>query len=109
MQIPIRTIVLGLLLAFSEMAVGAQSIAPEAALPANAATKQQSLPLEFALRPAAAPQPTTAMDLTLRPAAATQSTPIDLALRPVAAAPPSGPIDDLTLQSASEEVKRVAR
>ena len=75
MQIPIRTIVLGLLFAFTATSVRAQPKAPEVTPPIN---------------PAATPQ-STPMDLVLHPATAPQSAPIDL------------------LQSASEEVKRVAR
>ena len=91
MQIPIRTIVPGLLLAFSAMAVRAQPEAPEATLPINPAATQQSTPIDLALHPAAAPQ-LTPIDLAQHPAAASQSGPIDLAL-----------------QSAAAEVERVAR
>jgi hypothetical protein len=106
MQIPYRTIVLSLLLAFCATAVRAQPKAPEATAPINPAATQQSTPIDLTLPPAAAPQ-STPIDLKLHPAAATQSTPIDLKLHP-AAAPQFG-ATDVTLQSASEEVKRVAR
>ncbi len=75
MQIPIRTIVPCLLLAFSATAAGAQPKLAEAVLPASPVATQLSTPL----------------DLTLNPVAVPQSVPVDL------------------LQSASEEVKRVAR
>lgn len=76
MNIPTRTIVLGLVLGLTATAVRAQTKAAETTPPINAATTPHSTP----------------MDLTLRPAAALPSTSVDLAL-----------------QSASEEVKRVAR
>lgn len=64
-QIPIRPIVLGSLLAFSAMAVRAQPKGPEAPLP---------------ILPAATPQ-STPIDLALHPAAVAQSAPIDLPLQ----------------------------
>lgn len=75
MQIPIRPIALGLMLAFPATAAHAQQKAPQAVAPINAVAT-----------PLAAPG--------------------ELWMRPVAAAP-SAPVD--VLQSASEEVKRVAR
>jgi hypothetical protein len=54
MQTPFRTIVLGLLLAFSAMAVRAQSKAPEATLPIHPAATQQSTPIDLALQSASA-------------------------------------------------------
>ena len=69
MQIPIRTIVPGLLLAFSAMAVSAQSNSPEAALPVRPATTQQATPVDLALHPATAPQ-STPIDLALQSASA---------------------------------------
>ena len=121
MQNPTRTIVPGLLLAFSAMAVHAQPKTPEATPPIDPAATQQSTPIDLALHPVAAPQ-SNPIDLTLHPVAAPQSTPIDLTMHPVAA-PLPGPIDlaklpaaaplsgsgDLVLLSASAEVKRVAR
>ncbi len=136
MQIPIRTIVLGLLITFSAVAVRAQTKAPETTPPINPAATQPSTPLNLALPPAAT-QPSAPIDLALPPAAtqsnpivpapqpaptqqstpiapalqptATQpATPVDLSLHPAAVSPQSGPIDDLALQSASAEVKRVA-
>lgn len=106
MQIPIRPIVLGLLLAFSATAVRAQSNAPKAPLPMYPAATPQSTPLDLALHPAATPQ-STPFDLALHPAATPQSAPLDLALHPVAA-PQSAPLD-LALLSASAELQRVAR
>lgn len=81
MQIPTRTIALGLLFAFTATAVSAQATAPEAALPVNPAATPQSTHVDLALNPATA----------LQPATAPQPAPVDL------------------LQSASDEVKRVAR
>lgn len=69
MQIPIGTIVLGLLLAFSAMAVRAQPKAPEATLPINPAATQQATPIDLAMHPAAAPQPGR-IDLALQSASA---------------------------------------
>jgi len=76
MQIPTRTIVLGLLLAFSAMDASAQSNVLGATHPIDPAATQLSTPIDPVMRPATAPQ----------------SAAIDLAL-----------------QSASAEVKRVAR
>ena len=75
MHLSTRTIVTGLMLAFSASNVWAQARAPEAAVPLPPATAQASASLEPQLPPAAAPQ-----------------------LAPTDA-----------LQSASDEVKRVAR
>lgn len=121
MQIPIRTIVLGSLLAFSAMAVRAQAISLETTPPIDPAATQQSTPIDLTLPPAAASQ-STPIDLTLPPAAAPQSTPVNVALPPAAApqstpnnlalppaaAPQLSPVD-LALQSASAEVKSVAK
>ena len=92
MQMPIRAIVLGSLIASTATAVHAQSNAPQVTLPIKAAATQQSSPL----------------DLALSPEAAQQSIPIDLSLHPAAsAAPQVGPID--SLQVASAEVNSVTR
>gem|GEM_PF-509739 len=127
---------MGMLLAFSAMTVRAQQKAPSAPLPTKAAATQQSTPIDFALHAASAPQlgpidlttyPAAAplfgpIDLTPHPATAPPLGPIDLTLHP-ATAPPLGPIDltlhptttpqsdpnDPSLQSASDEVKGVAR
>jgi hypothetical protein len=125
MQFPIRTTVLGLLLAGNAVAVHAQSKSPEATLPAGPAPTQQPAPINLSLLPASASQP-AAIDLSLPPAAAAPAAAPAMAAQkavgqPVApqvgagqaatvpaATAPTGPIDDLTLQSASEEVKRVA-
>jgi len=121
MQSPIRTIVLGLLVACSATTVGARSKAPEAAPPIKPAETQRSTPLDLSVHPAGTQQ-TTPLDLSLDPATAAQSTPNNLGMQPAstqqstpvglalppAAAPQSGPSDS-TLQSASDEVKRVAR
>lgn len=90
MRIQTRTIVPGLLLTFGAMAANAQPKAPEAAP---------------AVSPAAT-QPSTPIDLSLPSLVTPPSAPIDLSL-PSLATPPSAPVD--LLQSASEEVKRVAR
>jgi hypothetical protein len=138
MHIPIRTVVvLGSLLA-SAVAVHAHAKAPEATLPTDPATTQQSTAIDLAiqppataqpnqidltLHPAATQQPTlvdlaiqppataqpTPIDLTLHPAATPQPTPIDLTMHPEAeAAPPPSPLD-LALPTASAELKQVAR
>ena len=103
MQAPIRTIVPCLLLAFAASPVCAQSNAPEPVPPVAPAATQQATPIDLSVHPAAAP-PTAPLDLALHPAATPQTAPIDLALHPAVIAPPV----DL-LQSASEDVKRVAR
>jgi hypothetical protein len=136
MQIPIRTIVLGLLLAFSAMAVRAQPKAAEATLPINPAATQQSTPIDLTLH-SATTQPSSPIDFAAPPATTQQSTPIDFTLYP-ATMQPSSPIDlaappattqqstpigpaphpattpqwysaDVAMQSESEEIKRVAR
>ena len=106
MQIPTRTIALGLLIACAATPVRAQPKAPETKPPVIAAGVVQSTPIDLALRPVATPQPAL-IDLALRPVATPQPALIDPALRPMAT-PPSNPAD-LSLQSASEEVKRVVR
>ena len=73
------------------MTVGARTTGPETAPPAGSAAAQASTPI----------------DLSLAPAATQQSTSINIA-PPPAVATQSGPTV-LTLQSASAEVKRVAR
>jgi len=105
-QIPIRTIVSGLLLACSATAVRAHPNAPEAAPPIAPAATQQSTPLDLGLSPAAAPQPDP-LDLAMKPAATQHSIPLDLGSSPAAAPQPGPP--DLALQSASAEVKQLAR
>ena len=99
MQSSIRTIVPGLLLAFSATSVGAS---PEAAVaPAPGAAKAPpSAPIDLS----AATKPTTSLDLTLPPAAATPAAPLDPALLPAVAAP-AAPVDPL--HAAPAEVKEV--
>ena len=121
MQTPIRTIVLGLSLVFSTMAVGAQSKAPEATQPINPAATQPSSPIDLSLHSATA-QPSSLDDLATPLATSQQSTPIDLATPPAATqqSTPVGPAAhqattqqwysaDVAMQSASDEIKRVAR
>lgn len=105
MQIPIRTIVLGLLLAFGATAVRAHPKAPEAALPINPAATPQATPFNLALPPAATQQ-SNPFDLALPPVASPRLAPLDLGLH-LAVEPQLGPVD--SLQSASAEVKSVAR
>ena len=105
MQIPIRTIVLGLLLAFGATAVRAYPKAPEAASPINPAATPQSTPFNLALPPAATQQ-SNPFDLALPPVASPRLAPLDLGLH-LAVEPQLGPVDPL--QSASAEVKSVAR
>jgi hypothetical protein len=120
MQIPIRTIAVGLLFAFGAAAVSAQTKVPEATPPISSAATQPSTPLDLSLHPPAT-QPSAPLDLSLHPAATEPSTPIDLAVHPATTQPPT-PLDLATqpavaaqlapidpLQSASAEVKRVAR
>jgi hypothetical protein len=95
MDMPIRTIVPGLLLAFSAMAVRAQDKAPEATPPTKPAATQPSTPIDLSLHPAAT-QAAPPIDLSIRPAAIPPSTPIDLSIHP-AAAPPSTPINLSTI------------
>ncbi len=106
MQISIRPNVLGLLLAFSAMAVRAQPKSPEAPPPINPGETPQSIPLDLTLHPTG-PLPSTPLDLTPHPTATSQSSPLDRALNSFEA-PQSAPTD-LTLLSASAEVQRVAR
>ena len=89
------------------MAARAQSKAPPSTLPPGPAAAQQSTPLDLALRPAATAQSIPQSTPQSTSPSTVQSTPIDLALHPLASAP-SGPVA-LTLDSASEEVKRVSR
>ena len=102
MQTPIRTIVPGLLLAFSASAVHA---GPEAAVePVSAAsTAQPAKPIDLA-PPAASTMPASKLDLTLPPADATTAAPIGPALSPALAAP-AAPVDPL--QAAPTAVKEV--
>jgi hypothetical protein len=93
MQIPLRTIVPGLLLAFSAMPVRAQSTAPEAP-PIAPATTQQSTPINLSLPPATT-RPSTAVDLTL------PSAPVNLSLPP-ATTQPTTPIDPALLRAAAQ-------
>lgn len=106
MQIQIRTIVSGLLLAFSATAVRADPNAPDTAPPIAPAATQQSTPLDLGLSPAAAPQPDP-LDLTMKPAATRQSIPLDLGS--ISAAAPQPGLPDLALPSASAEVKQLVR
>ena len=102
MQSSIRTIVPGLLLAFSATAVHASPKA--AAAPATgAAPVQATKPIDVATR-TAAPKPAAPLDLTLPPPPATPAAPIDPALAP-ADALPAAPVDPL--QAAPNEVKEV--
>jgi hypothetical protein len=135
MQTPIRTIVLGLPLAFSAMAVSAQPKAAEATLPTSTAATQSSSPIDLSLHPGAtqssspidlavppattqlsnaidlavppATQPSSAIDLSLHPATTQPSTPI--APPPYLTTTPQWYSADVAMQSESEEVKRVAR
>ena len=102
MQTSIRSIVPGLLLAFSVTSVHAT---PEAAAaPATGtATKQPSAPIASAAQPAAT-KAKVPLDLTLPPAAATPAAPLDPALLPAVAAP-AAPVDPL--QAAPPQVKEV--
>ena len=117
MQSSMRTIVPGLLLAFSATAAHA---GPEAAVaPATgAATGQLSKPIDLAAH-STATKPATPLDLTLPRAAATPASALDLTLPP-ASAMPAAPVDPLLppgvtapvapvdpLQTASAEVKEV--
>jgi hypothetical protein len=106
LQIPFRTIVLGLIFAFNATAVCARSKTPEATPPTNPAAMQPSTPIDLTLHPAAT-QPSTPIDLTLPPAATQQSPPISLA--PATTAALQSGATDLALRSASAEVNRVAR
>ena len=69
MQIPIRTIVLGLLFAFSAKAAVAQPTAPEATPRINPATTRPSTLIDPAMRPAETPQ-SVSIDLALQSASA---------------------------------------
>lgn len=91
MQVSIQTIALGALFSLTGTAVRAQPNAPEAPAPVNAVAAPQLPP----------------MDLSLHPATAQPPLPIAPAPHPATALPPTSV--DLALQSASEEVKRVAR
>ena len=95
MQIPIRPLVLGLLLASSATAARAHPKAPAAAPPAAA---PQSAPIDLALYPAAT-SPSIPIDPTLRPAAALQSTPTDFLLHPTAT--PQWPLIEPALHPAA--------
>jgi hypothetical protein len=110
MHLPNRTIALGVLLAFNAVAVHAQPKAAEAKPPVTAATAPQAMPLDLSLRPETGvplPQPVP-LGPALGPAAgASQANAFGLTAQPPATALPSGPVD--VLQSASDEVKRVAR
>jgi len=134
MQTPIRIIVPGLLLAFSAMAVRAQSNSPEAAPTVGPAAAQPSTPLNLSppasppsaplnlSPPMAASPPSAPLNLSPPMAASPPSAPLNLAT-PATAAPPSAPLNlatpaaaapaavpaEVALQSASAEVKRVAR
>ena len=100
MQMPIRTLVLGLLLAFGATAASAQPKAPEAT-PIDPTATQLSTPQ------ASTQTDPSMMHLAMHPAVEPQSIPIDPAMHP-AVASQSVPIDS-ALQSASAEVQRVAR
>jgi len=92
MQTPIRTIVPGLLLAFSATAIHASP--KTAAAPATgAATGQPSTPMDVLAAHLAATKPTAPLDLTLAPAGATPAAFVG---------PPADP-----LQAAPAEVKEV--
>jgi hypothetical protein len=105
MQIPIRTIALGVLFACSATPVHAESKAPASAPPTPPATTPLPAPLNLALPANATPQRGT-LESGLRPPVGPLSGPLVPALQQMAAKP-SGPTDPL--QSASEEVRRVAR
>jgi hypothetical protein len=122
MQITIRTMVLGSLLACGATTVQAQAKAPDAAPPVAPSPTPPATSIDLSLQPVAAPSSAPArLDLSLKPAAAPVSSRLDLSLEP-AAAPASTPVAaslppaavtrpapvDL-LQSASAEVKQVAR
>lgn len=104
MQTPIRTIVPGLLIAFSATAVHAS---PEAsAAPAiGAATEQPSTPIDLAAH-SAATKPTAPLDPTLPPAVATPGAGIGPALPP-AVSVPAVPVDPL--HAAPAQVRDVVR
>ena len=114
--------VLGSLLACGATTVQAQAKVPDAASPVAPSPTPLATPIDLSLQPVAAPSSAPArLDLSLKPAAAPVSSRLDLSLEP-AAAPASTPVAaslppaavtrpapvDL-LQSASAEVKQVAR
>jgi hypothetical protein len=102
MHSPIRTIVPGLLLAFSASAVHA---GPEAAAApvSTASTAPPAKPIDLAVR-AASTMPASKLDLTLPAADTAAAAPLGTALTPAVAAP-AVPVDPL--QGASAEVKEV--
>src|SRR5436190_617875 len=89
MHTPIRTMLPGLLLAFSAMSVGAQTKAPEAGSSVDPAATQQSTPIDLSLHPAALPPTVPAASQPMNPAAIPSADPI--ATRPInpAAMPPA--------------------
>jgi hypothetical protein len=124
MHIPVRTILPGLLLALSGVDACAQATVPEATPSTAPAVAQPLAPIDLNLKPVATPL-STSIDLALKPAVppapptgfavapapqaapAAQAAPGELAAQPATTA--LQPIQVDPLQSASDEVKRVAQ